>query len=798
MNRVGLPKNDNLTQTRAKRKHDQLIAMGGRPTRPVKLQPSWNAVYRHGLIYLYDHEGELEGTLLEEEDPMSHHWQNELANFKTEISLWQRFRCHQKELLRLGRLDTELELDHTNTGLVKTLTRLSDWEEFEVFWNNKHVDALRSQEASRSYFLRAIESEAQGEESSSSSEVHKVIRNGLRQFNEAQKEVKFTQAWMDWAKGEWPKLIAESVDAISKTPELQPVLEARFRKQTRATFSALQKLGGQPSHAVSPPDESMDSLHRILYWSSETAIYRQELGDWRKFLKWRAHQTTAKSTIERKGGQYPRFRPASESFGEIEKFRRCQYDFALSWVGCWQRIVRWYEEEIDTPNPNYQHYTLDDLQRYAEVARSRVIESEQKLANAARQLEKSAQEHARVLSEHVSFSDSETRIEGQQGAVLPTPPPSNSGSSRTSRSSASSCSDGSRSSRSPRSSRSSLSSKSSRSSQSSQSAGFPSKDWNPRMQISSSQKAERRSKKMDIRRSRAKIANLDANAEHRAARKISPGPQQAIIDDDIKMTDALEDPGAVGGTEIKDSDMTDRHDAIDYNTLFSSESLSSPSTKIQAKKSAISSGNGVTTRKTSSLSRPDHTVLGRIPKNVGKKPTKKAKKFTEQQAIILLDAVSGKSSALESPPLRRSDRLKESVASNGNDVDKKPTKKATEHQDTTHINAASSNAARLESAPLRRSDRLKEKASASAVTPPSHPNPSPTLQPPEQLKRKSATVKSPRPSRQKKLKTQPDAPEPLQDSTHKSSKKQAIIIEQSRSRRQKKLEKRARSAVHPG
>ena len=799
MCRGGLPKDDYLTSTyevRAKIKHDQLIAMGGRPTRPVLLQPLWNVMDRHGRIYLYDHQGKFQRTLSDDGDPMDGHWQSEVGYFKNEIRHWRDFRRFQRRTRHLDRLGTGLQLDHVNAEFVKILKRLRDWEEFEVFWADKNLDALISEDAFRSWFSNGMKSEALGEDSPPNSEAHEILRSELFHFSRRQGAVRSTKSWMTWIQGEWPKLVVESFDAISKKPDLHPILEAKFRNQTYATFNAIQVLGGQPSHAVSPPDESMDIIHRILHWSSETAIYRKELSDWKKFLVWRRRKLGDETTMDRQRHQCPQFRSAVEFFGEFESFRRFQYNHALSWVECWQRIVRWYEEEIENPNPDYEHYTPQNLTGYAQKARARAIESEQILVDAAKQLEKSAQDHASALSK-------QTRIEFQQGAFPPTPPPSISEGSRTSRSSSLSCSRSSLSSRSLRSSQSSLSSRSSQSSQSSQPSEPPLKDQNPRMQRRSAHKAERRSKKMETRRSRAKIGNLEANTEQQAAPKISLGPQEVITDDDIEMTDASEDPGAVDGAENGDTDMTDLHDAFDYNTLFSSESLSRSSTKIESKKSAISSGNGVTSRKTKSVSRPDHTVLGRIPKNLGKKLTKKAKKFTEQQAIILLDAASGNSSTLEAPPLRRSDRLKESLASNGNDVGKKPTMKAktfTEHQDTTYINAASSNAGPLEPPPLRRSDRLKEKASASAVTPPSHPNPCPSLQPPEQMQpeRKSVTIKSSRPSKHKKPKLQPDTLEPLQDSTQKNSKKQTNIIEQSRSRRQKKLEKRARSTVRPG
>ncbi|KAM0804739.1 hypothetical protein BDR22DRAFT_885410 [Usnea florida] len=816
MLRGGPMKDDDLTSTyevRAKMKHDQLIAMGGRPTRPVLLQPPWNVIDRHGKIYFHDHQGRIRRTLSDDGDPMDGHWQSEVAYFKNEIGYWRDFRHFQRRTQHLDRLgSTGLQLDHANAEFVKLLKRLSDWEEFEVFWADKNLNAVIFEDKFRCYFSNEMKSEALGEDSPPTSEAHEIIRNELFDFNQSQTAVRFTKSWMTWIQGEWPKLVAESFDAISKKPDLHPVLEARFRDQTYATLNAIQVLGGQPSHAVSPPDESMDVVHRILHWSSETAIYRKELSDWKKFLQWRRRKLGDETTMDRQRHQCPQFRSAVEYFGEFEGYRRFQYNHALSWLKCMQRIVRWYEEEIDNPNPDYEHYTPQNLRARAQAARARITESKQILADAAMQLEKSAQDHASALSK-------QTQIGSQQGAIPPTPPPSISEGSRTSRSSSSSCSKASLSSRSPRSSQSSLSSRSSQSSRSSRSATPPSEDRNPRMQICTSHIAERRLKKINTRRLRANTANLDANTEQQAAPKIPPGPQKIIVDDDIEMADTSEDPGAVDGAEneetnmidpgavgrpeIEDTDMTDRHDALDYNTSFSSGSLSGPSTKIEAKKSAVSSGNGVTTRKTRSVSRPDRTAFGRIPKDVGKKPTKKAKTFTEQQATILLDAASSKCSALESPPLRRSDRLKESLASNGNDMGKKPTKKAktfAEHQDTTHINAASSSLVPLESLPLRRSDRLKEKASASAITPPSHPNPSSSSQPPEQMqtKPKSVTIKSSRLSRHKKPKIEPDALEPLQDSTQKNSKKRADTIEQARSRRQKKVKKRALSAVSPG
>ncbi|KAF6241780.1 hypothetical protein HO173_000492 [Letharia columbiana] len=150
-------------EARAKQHHDRLIEMGGRPTRPVRLQPTWNATYRDGLIYITDNQGELECTLSDDIDPMNHHWSRESAHFERELENWQRFRENQQRLQHLDRLETELELDDTDAGLINVLTRLSDWEEFEVFQDLICVDAFDFGDRCRLSFLQITKWEVPAE-----------------------------------------------------------------------------------------------------------------------------------------------------------------------------------------------------------------------------------------------------------------------------------------------------------------------------------------------------------------------------------------------------------------------------------------------------------------------------------------------------------------------------------------------------------------------------------------------------------------------------------------------------------
>ena len=683
-------------EARAKRDHDRLIEMGGRPTRPVRLQPTWNATYKDGLIYLIDNEGELKCTLSVDIDPMHHHWSGEAAHFRRELENWQGFREYQQSVRHLDRLETELELDNTDAGLINALTRLSDWEEFEVFQDLILVDALDFEDRCRLDFLEITSWEVSTEHQPISSVAHAAIDPWLRVFDRSQEEVGAAKNQLKWIKGQWPKAVAESLHSISKTPELQQDLEAKFRKQTYAAFSAIQKLGGRPSHAVSPPDKSMNDLQRILFWSSETSKYKEELLDWKMFLKWRRHNLGDKPTTQRQEYRCPEFRSAVDFFAEFEKFRQFQYNVALTWLKCWQRIVRWYEEETETPHPAITPGYLED---YADGARSHVRDSEQKLADAALRLQNSMQEHAHALSEQGQTSGCDTKKFFPQKPFPPTPPLSGSESPESSRYS-SSPPQFSLSSPSPPSSQSSQSRPSPQSLQSPESL---SKDRRPSNKSSSAEKCHRRSKKEKARKRGAKMGNT--NIKQQPLPMFSFDPTEVKRDGDIEMSEILEGPGLaeaieeLNEPESEDTVMSDVEDSPSQTLSSSSKSHPWPTTNTHLGKLPSPSAGGPTSRKTRSAKKLGQALSDKVTKNknVRKKPTTKIKQFTEQQTMALLNAAS--------------------------------------------TNLPSTDPTSPSAIPLRRSERLKKKAVASAVITPPHFN----------------AVEIPRPPRQRKPRLQPNA-----------------------------------------
>lgn len=165
-------------------------------------------------------------------------------------------------------METIWELSDTDSGLIQGLTRLADWQDFEVFQTSRCRSAMNSGTRCLGTFLNFVECELPSEPQQKSSAAHEAIRQWLPRFFQSQIDFEAADNQLNWIKSQWPKVVAEVVDSISKTPELQMGLEAKFRKQTHATFNAILNKGGRPSQRPNPPDAHLDDVHRLLHWSS--------------------------------------------------------------------------------------------------------------------------------------------------------------------------------------------------------------------------------------------------------------------------------------------------------------------------------------------------------------------------------------------------------------------------------------------------------------------------------------------------------------------------------------------------
>ena len=607
---------------------------------------------------------------------MCHHWKQENIHFSNELANWRKFRKYQQDHLQhLDHLETGLELRNLDASLTNALTSLSDWQDFEAFQYHNLTDVKNFEDHCRQKFLEITEWKASTEQSSSSSPPHGVFGAWLYSFNRNQEAIEAANKQLKWIRDQWPKVATEVCASVSMTPKLQSSLEASFEKQTRSAFSAIQKLGGCPSHAVSPPKKSMDVLHRILYWISETSKYTDELLHWKHFFKRRQGKLGKDSTMQRDEYQCPKFESVLQYSAMVQESRQYEHETALIWLERWRRVVTWYEDEIKAPRwrvvrneTSRQESPPRFLYVYAEAARSHVRRSEQAVVDAAAWLEKSRQEHVHALSEHGQSLGDETAMECPQKPCLITlsladsksPRPSHSSSFSSLQLSISSPSPSSASSGSSQPSVPPQSPQTSRSTPSTQSSVRMRKGRGQSDKGSSADKRHRRSNKKNARKKEAKIRNIDI--EQQALPTFVPDSHNVEDDEHAQMGRAPEDSSQSESieksceVESEDTVMTECDDAP--TPTISLPLQSSSLTPITKFKKLPLPAQGPTQRKTRSAIKLDQAT-SRVLKNTNKKSAKKAKRFIEQQAMTLLDFASDKGSTTIGPPLRRSERLKE-------------------------------------------------------------------------------------------------------------------------------------------
>lgn len=747
--------------------------MGGRPSRTFQ-QPPWNVTSRDGLFWRSNNEGRSETAFDDELDPWRRHYRKEIEHFTKELADWKDFKKNQQ---RHVASEIDLDLSNTDAALIKDLTTLSDWKAFEAFQGHILWDATYWEERCRLRLSEVMEWEIlPGHEQFNEEKrysAHQAIYNLRRQIYHIQNDLEAATTQMNWIKGQWPEVVTQIVDSVSKTPELLPLLEAKFRQQTCAAFNAILRLGGRPSHNVTPPDQHLDDVHRLIHWSSETSMYMSELSDWKEFLKWRrwdqGEKSPMDSAMQQRQCHYPNFHSALDFHADFEKFRQYEFDVALSWVKCWQRVVRWYEEEKETfeLKPEW-------MDKLAKRAHSRLIDCKQKVADVTTRLEKAVQEHTHALAQHRQHSGCNTKTTISQDHQLPLSSSSSSESSQSSLSSSSSSSSPLPSKQCPETSQHSISS------QSPERLAHDQKSIN---RNGCGANGHRRMKKENARKTRGNMENINTN--QRPLPSFPVHPPQAEIDEDVEMTDAQEGQSPVEGAEAyttpgsEDIVMVEIEDSDSHTLSRSSRSHSEP----------ISGDE--TSRKVRSLKGIDQKVPGKVLKNTGKEPAKKMKKFSEQQMMALLNAASSGDSPTESPELRRSERLREKAAASA--IMSSPRLPSSQHN-TEHTYP-----------PPRRSERLQEKGTTSDAimssrTPPYQKNadqfspsseqkPSPSTPDPLELSQ---------PSRRTKPKKELNILEQPQTSRSKKSKIPNPVVEPSRPSKQKTLVKQARDAARRG
>ncbi len=689
------------------------------------------------------------------------------------------FRKYQQKSQHVARLETELELDNTDSRMINALIRLTDWQEFEAYQGLNVGHALSCQDRRLRDFRRIRKWEARTEPSV----IREVIDYWRDPTERGQDDLGAAKKVLTWIKSEWPKIVAEVLDSIRDTPELQLELDGKFKKQTHAAFTSILKLGGHPSHAIIPPDESLDTLHRLLYWSTETSKYTEELDNWKLFLTWRQREL-GDSPTEHQGYLCPKFESTLAFYAEFENFRRFEHRITSNWLDCRQRVVKWYEDKMEEPgSPAY-------LEEYAEEARSHLRDSEQNLADAAARLEKSMQEHTHAFTESGQTVSGEIKKDSLTSRPPPTPPPS------CSESPSSQCSS------SPHSSSSKQmypSPPSSQASQHSQSYGRLSRNRTPPSKSDRLGKEYRRLKEVARKR---RLKSVKNDATQHAVPIFSPGSSQVKYDDDIHMMDILEVPKPAETKEeserpeFDDTVMTDSETSSSDTPLCLSKFSSRPISESEAWKIRFFDRlPDLKPRKILSPKKLDQAPSGGVTKPTGKKPAKKVTNFTEQQTMMLLNAASNSDCPTDSLSPRINEWLKENAAASA--ILSQSQLNATQTPQSLDHKQPQKQAGHIE--PARPSKRKISETSLDTLEPPQTPRRKKpkiqldTLEPPQTSGHKKRKIQHdelepPETPRRKKPKIQPDTPDPPQKLKLRKPKMGSKANEPSR--RQKFLEKR--------
>lgn len=752
----------------AQRHYDQLVALGGRPTRPIKRHPDCKAATKNGKLHYRDDYEKIEVILEVDKGRSSSHWAKEMNKWGRELLQWERFKVAQRIHNQSGRSAMDLELENTDAALIGALSRLNDWQEFEAVHRSEVHEAENFLEQCQQGIARTHNAMVTPTNADAMLEIREPTGGWMRYMNEAQERLEACQNELMWVNSQWTDVIAEACSSIAAAPKLQEQLEEKFEKRAKAIYCILQQKGARPSRAVYAPHKDAGFPQRLEHWISESSAFIAELREWRAFMLWRQDVRDAGNMDQEGWRILSEGDSCSELFEDHVKYQQYELDKAISWMNSWRRQAAYYKEaykriwpyggsstyegqglfpcERDDCDGNSEEDSEDDEDDDSDAAEAQraevyAIRAEEQVSIGTKRLEQSKQKLQSILAEFALPSSGEASAAHPTTQLPPTPPMSHSSQS-------------------------------------------PPNRRRPSEQKGLTGKGLRRLKKERVRRREAKMANIDT--EQHALPQFPLGSNALEDHDDVEMSDGVEDSSPIGINEdlidSEDTAMSDIEERPNQTPPSSPTSLPPslpPSSRSSPPSSSPSSPPSSpqsyprpasddfyqtllsrkspcpTSRKTRSATKLDQVPSGRVLKNTNKtKPRKNPKDFTEAQTRALLDAASTGSSFTNSTPLGRNtpESYPTPATSTNNEesplpppptpqttiprktrsatnleqipsgkILKKPKKEkplkkkkvSTEQQKTALSDAATTGSPSTSPNILRRSERLKKKAAAS-------------------------------------------------------------------------------------
>lgn len=238
----------------AKKAHDTLIQMGGRPTRPIRYNPRWKTVLLGGDL-LHEDAEKIEVLFYEGSDargsgPSRHwteagfiaaHWGAECRQFQEELRRWQGFRDVQ-QWIREHRPDKAREEDMErqrypqDPHLTASLKKLKDWKEYRVYFQRGIDKCKKRIEGAR----RAVEAIERKDPVMNQGKVH-----WLRVIETKRERVTAEEKRLEWVKQQLPTVLLECAASLMGAPTSRHEMEERSELEAKRVFNTLVETGGR-------------------------------------------------------------------------------------------------------------------------------------------------------------------------------------------------------------------------------------------------------------------------------------------------------------------------------------------------------------------------------------------------------------------------------------------------------------------------------------------------------------------------------------------------------------------------
>ncbi len=315
-------------KAQAEQFYNQIITLGGRPTRPIQKHPNEKPYMVDGMTHYREDYERIEVICEVDDRRASSHWAKERNYWGDELWRWQKFKEGQQIH---GRSELDLELKNTDEALTEALSKLDDWQQFQLHHQRKVSEAEMFYEECQQNIAKSLSAM---DAVSSVDRMFAVQKPFGGWLSKAQEQLDASQKDLMWVKSQWTEVIAEACASIAPVPRLQKELEAKFEMQTKTVYRTLQEKGARPSHSIHPPDKKATFAQRLQHWISEDSGFEAELWDWKLFTAWRRCATSADTANREAQKQPSSVDPYSDPFEDLVKYHQHEYHKAVSWVNC--------------------------------------------------------------------------------------------------------------------------------------------------------------------------------------------------------------------------------------------------------------------------------------------------------------------------------------------------------------------------------------------------------------------------------------------------------------------------------